>query len=282
MKSSIILVNKPRGISSNTCVNIVKRAVGANKAGHLGTLDVLGEGLLPVTINKATQLFDFYLQKDKIYQTTFRFGQTTDTLDLEGEITSTCDKIISEEELLKVLPSHCGKIAQMPPIYSAKKIKGQKAYNLARAGQTVELKPKQIEIYSIELLSHNKPNEFTLKVACSSGTYIRSLCRDLASSLSTCGVMLDIIRTRCGDFDIKDASTLEEIKLGKFKPILLEDLFNYSKILFDQKETQLLLNGVNISKAFQNGDYNAYSSTNEYLGVVTIDQGKVKFKFRFV
>lgn len=282
MNSCIILLNKPRGLSSNTCVNIVKRAVGAKKAGHLGTLDVLGEGLLPITINKATQLFDFYLQKDKIYQTTFRFGQTTDTLDLEGEITLKNDKMVTKEELLKILPSHCGKISQMPPIYSAKKIKGQKAYDLARAGQEVNLKPKEVEIYSIDLIANDNPNEFTFRVACSSGTYIRSLCRDMAASLSTYGVMLNIIRTKCGDFDLKDASTLEEIKQGNFKTISLESLFKSPKIVFNKKETDLLLNGVNISTDLKNGDYNAYADEGEYLGLVTIENNRIKFKFRFV
>ncbi len=280
MNSCIILVNKPRGLSSNTCVNIVKKAVGAKKAGHLGTLDVLGEGLLPVTINKATTLFDFYLQKDKTYQTTFRFGQTTDTLDLEGEVTGTCDKIISEEDVLKVLPELCGKINQLPPIYSAKKINGQKAYDLARAGKEVELKRKEVEIYSIKLLSHEKENEFTFEVSCSSGTYIRSLCRDMAEKLSTCGVMLNIIRTRCGGFELKDAYTLEDVKAGKFDYIKLQSLFDFPALQFDEKETALLLNGVWLRHEGE-GFYNAYNG-EQYLGVLEAKEGKLKFYLRFV
>ncbi len=281
MNSCIILVNKPRGLSSNTCVNIVKHAVGAKKAGHLGTLDVEGEGLLPVTINKATTLFDYYLQKDKIYKTTFRFGETTDTLDLEGEVTEKNDKIVTEEEIIKVIPSMLGKVAQMPPAYSAKKIKGQKAYDLARAGKEVELKPKEIEIYSIKLLSKLKENEFAFEIHCSSGTYIRSICRDMATALSTYGVMLNILRTKCGDFVLDNAFTLDEIKAGNFKTVELDTLFNYEKIQLNQFETDRLLNGVWIERKESEGLYNAYFG-EEYLGVVSQESGKIKFKFRFV
>lgn len=281
MNSCIILVNKPRGLSSNTCVNIVKKVVGAKKAGHLGTLDVEGEGLLPVTINKATTLFDYYLQKDKVYETVFRFGETTDTLDLEGEVTAKNDKIVFKEEIEAVIPSMLGKIAQMPPIYSAKKIKGQKAYDLARAGQEVELKPKEIEIYSIRLLAKEKENEFKFSIHCSSGTYIRSICRDMAEKLSTYGVMLNIIRTKCGDFNLKDAFTLEEIKAGKFEPIELQSLFKFQEIQFNKQETDKLLNGVWLYSEKSDGFYNAFFE-KEYLGVVEINKGKVKFKHRFV
>ncbi len=281
MNSCIILVNKPRGLSSNTCVNIVKRAVGAKKAGHLGTLDVEGEGLLPVTINKATTLFDYYLQKDKVYRTTFRFGETTDTLDLEGEVTARDDKIITAQEIEKVIPQLTGKIAQMPPAYSAKKIKGQKAYDLARAGKEVDLKPKEIEIYSIKLLKKVKENEFVFEIHCSSGTYIRSICRDMASALSTYGVMLDILRTKCGDFELKDGYSIEEIKSGKFGIVKLETLFDYEKIQLNQYEKDRLSNGVWVDRKESEGLYNAFCG-EEYLGVVKQENGKIKFKFRFI
>ena len=280
MHSAIILVNKPRGLSSNTVVNIVKKTVGAKKAGHLGTLDVEGEGLLPVTLERATKLFDLYLQKDKVYKTTFRFGQTTDTLDLEGKITAKDDKIISKEEVERVLPLLVGKINQMPPAYSAKKIKGRKAYNLAREGREVELKPKLVEIYSIKLLSHKKENEFEFEVHCSSGTYIRSLCRDIAEKLSTYGVMLNIIRTKCGDFDLKDAYTLEEIKAGKYKEISMEKLFDLQKKVLSQEEKEKLLSSGAIRMNLV-GKFNAFYD-GQFLGVIEGNGGVVKFLYRFV
>lgn len=280
MHSAIILVNKPRGLSSNTVVNIVKKTVGAKKAGHLGTLDVEGEGLLPVTLERATKLFDLYLQKDKVYKTTFRFGQTTDTLDLEGKITAKDDKIISKEEVERVLPLLVGKINQMPPAYSAKKIKGRKAYDLAREGKDVQLKPKLVEIYSIKLLSHKKENEFEFEVHCSSGTYIRSLCRDMAEKLSTYGVMLNIIRTKCGDFDLKDAYTLEEIKAGKYKEISMEKLFDLQKKVLSQEEKEKLLSSGAIRMNLV-GKFNAFYD-GQFLGVIEGDGEVVKFLYRFV
>ena len=280
MHSAIILVNKPRGLSSNAVVNIVKKTVGAKKAGHLGTLDVEGEGLLPVTLERATKLFDLYLQKDKVYKTTFRFGQTTDTLDLEGKITAKDDKIISKEEVERVLPLLVGKINQMPPAYSAKKIKGRKAYDLAREGKDVQLKPKLVEIYSIKLLSHKKQNEFEFEVHCSSGTYIRSLCRDMAEKLSTYGVMLNIIRTKCGDFDLKDAYTLEEIKAGKYKEIAMEELFDFEKKVLTQEEKDKLLSAGAVKMDLL-GKFNAFYD-GQFLGVIEGDGEVVKFLYRFV
>lgn len=279
--SGILLVNKPRGISSNSVVNIVKHALGAKKTGHLGTLDVLGEGLLPVTVGKGTRLFDYYLNKDKEYITNFKFGITTDTLDLEGPITHSDNKVITLQDLQNVLQSHIGKINQMPPAYSAKKIKGQKAYDLARRGEKVELKPKLIEIYDITLLGQTEHNAFDLKVHCSSGTYIRSLCRDIASSLSTYGVMQRILRTRCGEFDLKDAFTLDEIKNGNYKLIPLDSLFEFEKTKLNDNETQRILNGVNIKIDKQDGIYKAYGK-EEFLGLLEVKNGQASFYLRLI
>lgn len=281
MYSTIILVNKPRGISSNTVVNIVKRVVGAKKAGHLGTLDVAGEGLLPVTIEKATKLFDYYLNKDKVYKTVFKFGETTDTLDLEGKVIARDNKIITKEALLNVIPSLIGRYPQMPPQFSAKKIGGVKAYDLARQGKEAKLKPKEIEVYNIKLLKQLSINEFELEIHCSSGTYIRSICRDLAIKLSTYGVMYSILRTKCGEFDIKDSFTLEDIKQGKFSTISLETLFNLPKIQVSEIEKDKLLNGIYIKLDCKESEINCFYKDN-YLGVLEKIEENYKFKHRFV
>ena len=278
--NGIVLVNKDRGISSNSVVNKVKHILQADKAGHLGTLDVLGEGLLPVTLGKATKLFDYYLTKDKIYRTIFKFGETTATLDLEGEITNRDDRVVSPEDILKVLPKLVGKQLQMPPLYSAKKINGKKAYELAREGSTnVALKPKEIEIYSINFIKQLEKNTFLFEIHCSSGTYIRSICRDLASRLSTYGVMQYIQRTRCGDFDLKDANTINEIENGKFKIIELDSLFDYDKLSLDEQQASKLLNGVKIKYA-KDGVYRAYCE--QFLGLVTVKDGLMSFKLRLI
>ncbi len=281
--NGIILVNKERNISSNKVVNKVKYILNADKAGHLGTLDVLGEGLLPITLGKGTKLFDYFLNKDKEYITIFKFGQTSLTLDCEGEIIENDKKVnITKSDILNVLPKLVGKQLQMPPIYSAKKINGKKAYDLARDGyKDIPLKAKEIEVYSIELISQIEKNTFKFKIHCSSGTYIRSLCRDLATLLGTCGIMLYIQRTKCGKFDIKDSYTLEDIQKGNYKVIKLDDVLDdYEKIYLSNEETQRLLNGNNIVSQ-NNGEFRAYNE-NEFLGLTIAENGYLRFKLRLI
>lgn len=278
MDSFIVLVNKDRGVSSNKVVNIVKNLLKAKKAGHLGTLDVLGEGLLPVTIGKATKLFDYYLDKDKVYKTVFKFGETTDTLDLEGEIRKTDDKIITLDMVNSAVKSFIGKYKQMPPQYSSKKVKGKKAYELARKGIEISLKPKEIEIYDFKCLRELEQNKFEFEVHCSSGTYIRSLCRDLAERLSTSGVMYAIQRTKCGNFDIKNSFTIEQIRNNEFEKVEIESLFDYEKFELSKTQYEKLLNGkCDIKK--ENGFYKVYFE-DEYLGNTKIDNGEMKFTLR--
>lgn len=280
--NGIILINKERGISSNSVVNKVKHLLGADKAGHLGTLDVLGEGLLPVTLGKGTKLFDYFLNKDKVYKTVFKFGYTTTTLDLEGEVTNKNDKAVTLDELNQVLCNFIGKQNQMPPIYSAKKINGKKAYQLARNGvDEINLKPKEIEVYSIDIIKHLDFNTFEFNIHCSSGTYIRSLCRDIANSLTTYGVMLSIQRTKCGNFSIDNAYTLDDIKNGKFQIISLDSIFDYSSVNLSQSQSERLLNGVLISFIAKDGLYKAYLN-DEFLGITEVKDNFMKFKLRLI
>lgn len=278
--NGIVLVNKPRGISSNAVVNKVKHLLKADKAGHLGTLDVLGEGLLPVTLGKGTKLFDYFLQKDKVYQTVFKFGETSDTLDLEGDITCRNDVKVSLQDLEKVIPSFEGKQEQLPPIYSANKIGGKSAYQLARAGITdIPLKKKAIEIYSIKILNQLAGNTFELEVHCSSGTYIRSLCRDIAAKLGTYGIMCSILRTKCGIFDIKDAYSLEEIKKGNFNIISLDKVFDFESAHINEKDFLKISNGMTIATNLSDGKYRLYFE-QKFLGIAQTTQNKLKLNLR--
>ena len=281
MASGIVLVNKPKGISSNSVANIVKYALKAKKAGHLGTLDVAGHGLLPITLDKATKLFDYFLNKDKVYEASFRFGIETDTFDLEGKIIKSDNKKITSEKILKVIPLLIGKQNQMPPAYSAKKINGKKAYDLARNGEVVELKPKEIEIYDIKLLKEIGKNEFLFEIHCSSGTYIRSLCRDMAEKLSTCGVMSDIIRTRCGKLELKNAYTLEEIKNGKFEVLKMDEMFDFDSLKLKDEENIKILNGVKIKTLLKNGDYKVFYE-DSFLGIGEVKSGILSLKLRLI
>lgn len=278
--NGIILVNKESGFSSNQVVGKLKYLLKANKAGHLGTLDVLGRGLLPITLGRGTKLFDYFLNKDKVYQTIFEFGFTTTTLDREGEITDKNNVEVSLEQLQNVCQKFIGKQDQLPPIYSAKKINGKKAYELARAGKSVDLKPKQIEIYDLRVLKQIEKNKFLLEVHCSSGTYIRSLCRDIASSLGTFGVMQDILRTKCGSFDIKESFTIEDIEQGKYKIIPLDTVFDYEKLI--TYEADKLLNGQLVKTDYQDGIYRIYTDNSLFLGIGNVKNKRLKLDMRLI
>lgn len=215
-KNGVIVLNKPTGMSSSLAVSIVKRLLHPNKIGHLGTLDPLGTGVLLLAVNKATKLFELYLNKRKTYRTIFKFGIETDTFDSEGNVVKEQDVDINLQDVIEKAKMLLGEMAQMPPMYSAKKIAGKKAYELAREGKTVELKPRNIMIYKFECLGQVEKNTFMFDIECSAGTYIRSLCRDIASLLSTCGTMVYINRTICGDFSIKNSTTLEQIRENDF------------------------------------------------------------------
>lgn len=281
--NGIILVNKERGISSNKVVNKVKYLLGASKAGHLGTLDVLGEGLLPVTLGKGTKLFEYFLNKDKVYKTTFRFGETTETLDLEGPITQRNDIIVSIDDINKVIHKFIGKISQLPPLFSAKKVHGQTAYSLARQGKDVDLKPKEIEIYSIKCLKQIEKNTFEFEIHCSSGTYIRSICRDLAFELGTYGVMLNIIRTKCGIFSLNNAFTLKQIENKNYEVLPLDSIFlNYKQIVLNKNDTKKLLNGLQINYNERDGKYRCYDNEKNFLGLIEISNKKIKFEVRLI
>ena len=218
-KDGIIVLNKPTQMSSSKAVQIVKYALKPKKIGHMGTLDPLGSGVLILGVNKATKLFDKFLNKTKTYKTIFYFGKQTDTLDSEGNVIKEIPCDIKLDDVINITKSFVGEFDQLPPMYSAKKINGKKAYDLARKGETFELKTRRVIIYDIKCLSQVDKNTFMFEITCSGGTYIRSLCRDMAQKLSTCGTMLAIVRTRCGDYGIDESCTLEDIKNGNFKLI---------------------------------------------------------------
>lgn len=216
-KNAIINLNKPTGMSSFLAVKKVARLLGVKKAGHMGTLDPYGTGVLLVGVNKGTKLFDEYLKKTKTYVAVFHFGYETDTLDSEGQIIKENNVKVNGDSINETLKSFIGKQNQMPPQYSAKKVNGKKACDIVRNGGSVELKPKEIEIYDIKLIREFADNNFQFEITCSAGTYIRSICRDLAYKLSTYGTMLSIIRTKCGVFCIENSCTLEDISCGNVK-----------------------------------------------------------------
>ncbi len=203
MRDGIILLNKPQGITSFSAVATIKRRLSV-KCGHSGTLDPLATGLLPVMCGKATKLCQYLTEGDKAYRAVLRFGIATDTYDITGNITETCDKIITLDQIQNVLPKFTGLIKQTPPVYSAIKMGGKPLYKLAREGKQVDVPVREITIYSIDIIDFNG-NELTIDVKCSKGTYIRSLCNDIARELGTVGTMAALTRTQSGRWNISQA-----------------------------------------------------------------------------
>ena len=215
----IVVLNKPTGMNSMRAVKQVQHTLDAKKAGHMGTLDPMGSGVLLVALGKATKLFDKHLKDQKTYRTVFQFGFQTDTLDCDGTITDTNDVVVTKQQLLALCPKFVGEFDQMPPVYSAKKINGKNAYQLARSGKDIELKPKRITIFDFQLVDQLDTNTFLFQVSCSSGTYIRSHCRDVAYALGTFGTMSAIVRTKVGEFDISQSVTLDNLCLQDVQKI---------------------------------------------------------------
>lgn len=275
----IVIINKPDTLTSNAVVSKVKKIFKQKKVGHLGTLDPLGCGVLPVTLGSATKLFDLYLNKTKKYRTIFKFGCETDTLDSNGVITSIDDKIITEEDIVNILPEFEGKMAQIPPKYSAKSIDGVRAYELARQNKEFELKAKEIEIYRIELIKKVEDNSFMFDITCSSGTYIRSICRDIAYRLGTVAYMSAILRIKAGDFSLENSIILEELEELKEKAVtpIKDALSDMRQIIADETEAFRILNGQTLIVDYPDGDY-LIVNNDETIAIAVVANKRLKMK----
>lgn len=283
----IVCINKPKGMTSSDVVvkvrNILSRAIGEKqKAGHFGTLDPDGQGVLIVGIGTANRLFDYVLKKDKTYRAAFCFGKETDTLDESGKVTATDNAKVTAEDVKAVLPRFIGKLMQMPPQYSALSINGVKAYTLARKGIEAPLQAREIEIYSVELLGEIAKNSFEFRINCSSGTYIRSIARDMAKSLNTLGYMKYIIRERSGSISLNDCVTLEEFEKEPVKYVLsFEKLLPLIRYALQTDMAQKALNGLvlNSLEDMPKGDF--YLETDgEIKAVCEAIKGKLVLKTR--
>ena len=214
-------VNKPAGMTSATVVSKVKRIVNQRDLGHMGTLDPMATGVLIVAAGRyATKMFDLLHKRPKEYIAEFKFGIDTDTLDTTGSVISDGGSIPGINAVKNALHLQTGKIMQVPPAYSAKNIGGVKAYKLARRGAEFELKPKEVEVFSFELLEQTGIDAFKFKIVCGGGTYIRSMARDLGAALGTKCVMSALTRTKSGCFDIANAVTLEELSKDYTKHLM--------------------------------------------------------------
>lgn len=249
IRSGFVNIIKPTGESSSNVVCKVKKRLGKLKTGHLGTLDPAASGVLPVTFGKAAKFFDYFLTKDKEYIAVVKFGIETETLDSFGQVTMVDKKLVSKVEIEAILSEFKGKITQIPPKYSALKIDGKKACDLAREGKDVEIKSREIEIFDIKLLGQESVDEFRFLVHCSAGTYIRTLFSDIAKRLGTVSTTTVIIRTKSGAFSIENAITLDEFDVNK-DVISIEEFFKDFKTIeiADRELIKKLINGVKLNK----------------------------------
>ena len=280
--NGIIVINKPKGFTSHDVVAKVKKILNVKKVGHTGTLDPNATGVLPLLLNEGTKLSKYLIEHDKEYEVTLKLGIKTTTADEEGDIIEE-DKVNWNEiepNLNEILNSFIGKQQQIPPMYSAIKVNGKKLYEYARKGQNIEVKPRNIEIYNIELQGIlEQENIIKFKVSCSKGTYIRSLCEDIALKLGTVGYMKELNRIKVGRFNISDAITIEKlennIEEAKGKIIQMEEFFkDLPAIYLDNKHLEKFLNGMLINNANKDGIYNIYSG--KYIGIGIIKDNELK------
>lgn len=273
----IIIINKPKNYTSHDIVNIIRKNFNTRKVGHTGTLDPNATGVLPLLIGEATKLSKYLINHDKQYEVVLKLGVKTDTADAEGKVIEEKPVTINDNNfIINIMNSFKGIQEQKPPMYSAIKVNGRKLYEYARAGQSVEVKPRKIEIYDIQVININN-TEISFKVSCSKGTYIRSLCEDIANKIGTIGYMKELNRVNVGVFNIEDAISLEDI--GK-ENIVSEKLITIQKFFKDKesirltnKQLQRFLNGVSLNyKDYVNGIYNIYNENDQYIGIGVIDK----------
>ena len=279
----ILIINKHKGCTSHDIVHKIKK-ITKEKVGHTGTLDPMATGVLPLLIGKGTLCSKYLIEHDKTYKATLKLGIETDTKDLEGRVIqeqAVDIKILEKSNVENILKSFVGKQEQIPPIYSAIKVDGKKLYEYAREGKEVRIQPRTIEIYDMNLEKIDRDNkEIVFKVSCSKGTYIRSLCSDVAKKLGTIGCMSDLERLSVGRFDINESITLETINNNieniNNNLITIERLFDKSKnIILEDKKLKLFLNGVQLKVKEKDGAFKIYNN-NKFIGIGCIKDNILK------
>ena len=279
--NGFINLYKPSGMTSAYALNKIKKLLGKKvKCGHMGTLDPMASGVLPVAIGKSTRLFDYLLDKDKVYLAEFTFGYETDTLDAEGKIVKDGGYIPTISEIEGACNNLIGLIDQIPPSYSAKNVGGVRSYVLARQGVAVELKPKKVEINQIIVSKTEDKTKFKFLIKCKGGTYIRSICRDIAYALNTYATMTALLRKKSGLFTEENAilasniNGLEDIKKALIKP---EETLTYESITLSETEYENVINGRRCFMNINNGLYKVFYD-NAFLGVGDITNGNLTIK----
>ena len=285
----VIVVNKEKGCTSHDVVYKIKKLFGV-KVGHTGTLDPNATGVLPILVGKGTELSQFLINHDKKYIATIKLGEKTDTADVEGNVIEKqeVDKnVYNEKKINEVLKGLVGKQKQVPPMYSAIKVKGKKLYEYARSGKTVDIPEREIEIYELRLINFNIDESIIeFEIYCSKGTYVRTVCEKVAENLGTVGYMKELKRTMVGEFRVENAISVEEIVENadnkdylKNKIISVEEFFkNNQKVVLTNKELGMFLNGVLLSKKLDDEIVKVYDECGKFIGIGILSEGKLKRK----
>ena len=280
--NGIIIIDKPQEWTSNDVVSRLRRVFNTRRIGHGGTLDPMATGVLPVFVGRATRGVEFFEHAEKVYETTVRFGLTTDTEDITGKTITETAVSLTGDELQAVLPKFRGEILQVPPMYSAIKVNGQKLYDLARKGREVERQPRPITIHELQLLEFSG-NEARLRVRCSKGTYIRTLCKDIGEALGCGGCMAALRRVEAGEYTLEGAIPLRQLldisERGEDVEHLLrpvDTMFaSHETLSLNEKQARLVKNGNAFASDCPDGTYRVYAPDGEFLALCKAEGGKV-------
>ena len=274
--NGIVIVDKPQEWTSQDVTARLRRVFNTRRIGHGGTLDPMATGVLPVFVGRGTRGVEFFEHAEKAYETVLRLGLTTDTEDVFGNTLTEQEVHISETELLTILERFRGKIEQVPPMYSALKVNGQKLCDLARKGKEVERQPRQIEIFELTLLEFNG-NTARLRVKCSKGTYIRTLCKDIGEALGCGGCMQELRRIQAGEYTIAEAVPLQTLLDAQDPEQYLrtvDTMFrNHPQVTLTPNQEKRCRNGNEFSVKLADGTYRAYSQTGEFLMLAKVEDG---------
>lgn len=278
MANGILIIDKPQDWTSHDVVAKLRGLLHEKRIGHAGTLDPMATGVLPVFVGRATRAVEFAAEREKEYIAGLRLGTVTDTQDITGTVLETHPVAVSRQQVEETLVSFRGEQMQIPPMYSAIKKDGKKLYELARRGQEVERQPRPITIYQLELLQQDSPTDFLLRVLCSKGTYVRTLCHDIGRALGCGGTMISLRRTQSAGFQLKDAVTLEQVAAHADPSQLLLPVDRYfsqhpALTLSTPAQEKKVRNGNTVTLSGQDGLYRVYSSQEEFLALGKLEHG---------
>ena len=279
--SGFINLNKPSGISSAAAVGKIKRLTGI-PCGHMGTLDPMASGVLPVAVGNSSRLFNYLLNKEKIYRAVFRFGVETDTLDALGSVLREGEKVPEQREINDKIRFFVGEIEQFPPAYSAKNVNGVRAYQLARQGKPVVLQAKKVLVQSIALTRKVSQDSYEFLITCGGGTYIRSLCRDIAKACRTVATMTSLVREKSWIFTLETAYTAEQLTPENWQEFLIAPykVFDFPALDFDDEQARKLRNGLGVEYS-RDGEYKLYLD-DEFYGIACAEGGILRAKVKLV